>query len=280
MMRATIPWLLAVLVIVPPAARIHAQDARTFVEKAVQNELAKDADDHTRWLYYEDDRKPENPVKQWVADTSNGSLKRVLQIGGHKLSQSEQLDRINRFLGDTGAQSSARKSSRHDDEQAAEMLQLLPKAFLWTRTSEDGGTTLLHFKPDPNFRPPDIEARVFAAMEGDMAVDTRQLRIASLKGKMIQDVKILGGLLGELNAGGTFDVERRETGDGIWQITETHVHIDGHALLFKTISEHEDDIKTHFKQLPQTITMQQARNELMQAPEGAIATAHSPGAGR
>ncbi|UWZ83556.1 hypothetical protein [Occallatibacter riparius] len=271
MMRATIPWLLAACVIGSSAAQIQAQDARAFVERAVQNELAKDAADHTRWLYYEDDRKPESPVKQWVADTANGSLKRILQLDGHRLSQSEQLDRLNRFLGDTSAQAKARKSSSHDDAQATEMLQMLPKAFIWTKTGEQGDNTILHFKPDPNFRPPDLEARVFAAMEGDMAVDTRQLRIASLKGKMIQDVKIMGGLLGELNAGGMFDVERRETGDGIWQITETHVHINGHALIFKTISEQEDDIKTHFKQLPQSITMQQAKNELMQAPEGTVA---------
>jgi hypothetical protein len=84
-------------------------------------------------------------------------------------------------------------------------------------------------------------------------------------------VKILGGLLGELYAGGTFDVERRETGDGVWQITETHVHINGHALIFKTISEQEDDVKTHFKQLPPSITMDQVKNELMSAPEGTIA---------
>ena len=275
MMRATFPWLLAMSVLAHPAAtslaQNGAQDARSFVEKAVQNELAKDAADHTRWLYYEDDRKPESPVKQWVADTANGSLKRILQIDGHKLSQSEQLDRINRFLGDTSAQAKARKSSAHDDKEATEMLQLLPKAFIWTKKGEEGDNTVLHFKPDPSFDPPDIEAKVFAAMEGDMAVDTRQLRISSLKGKMIRDVKILGGILGELNAGGTFDVERRETGDGIWQITETHVHINGHALLFKTISEQEDDVKTHFKQLPQSITMDQAKNELMQAPEGTMA---------
>jgi hypothetical protein len=277
MIRANFPWLLAVSVLAQPAvaalAQNRPQDARAFVESAVQNELAKDKDDHTRWLYYEDDRKPENPVKQWVADTSNGSLKRILQIDGQKLSPSEQLRRIESFLGDSSAQAKARKSSSHDDEQAAEMLELLPKAFLWTKKGEEAGTTLLHFKPDPNFTPPDLEAKVFAAMEGDMAVDTKQLRIASLKGKMIRDVKILGGLLGELNAGGTFDVERRETGDGIWQITETHVHINGHALLFKTISEQEDDVKTHFKQLPQSITMQQAKNELMQAPEGNVAQA-------
>jgi hypothetical protein len=275
MMRATFPWLLALSVFAQPAAtalaQSGAQDTRVFVERAVQNELAKDATDHTRWLYYEDDRKPENPVKQWVADTSNGSLKRILQIGGHKLSQSEQLERINRFLGDPSAQAKARKSSVHDDREATEMLEMLPGAFIWTRKGEGGDNTLLHFKPDPNFRPPDLEARVFAAMEGDMAVDTRQLRITSLTGKMTQDVKILGGLLGQLYAGGTFDVERRETGNGVWQITETHVHINGHVLLFKTISEQEDDVKTHFKQLPQSITMDQAKNELMSAPEGTVA---------
>jgi hypothetical protein len=276
-MRATFPWLLALSLFAQPSApalaQNDAQDARAFVQKAVQNELAKDQNDHSRWLYYEDDRKPENPVKQWVADTSNGSLKRILQVDGHRLSQSEQLDRINRFLGDTSAQAKARKSSAHDDKEATEMLELLPKAFIWTRKGEEGDNTVLHFKPDPNFRPPDLEARVFAAMEGDMSVDTKQLRIASIKGKMIQDVKILGGILGELNAGGTFDVERRETGDGVWQITETHVHINGHALLFKTISEQEDDVKTHFKQLPQSITMEQAKNELMAAPEGTVAQA-------
>jgi hypothetical protein len=275
MMRATLPWLLAVSILghapAIASAQTEAQNARAFVEKAVQNELAKDEVDHTRWLYYEDDQKPENPVRQWVADTSNGSLKRVLQIDGRKLSLSEQQQRMELFLGDTGAQAKARKSSTHDDKEAAEMLELLPRAFLWTKKGEDGDSTLLHFKPDPNFRPPDLESRVFAAMEGDMIVDTKQLRIASIKGKMIQDVKILGGFLGEINSGSTFDVERRETGDGVWQITQTHVHISGHALLFKDISEQEDDLKTHFKQLPQSITMQQAKNQLMQAPEGTIA---------
>jgi hypothetical protein len=84
-----------------------------------------------------------------------------------------------------------------------------------------------------------------------------------LKGKLIRDVKIAGGFLGSLNAGGTFDVERRETGKQVWQITETHVHIQGRALLFKNISEQEDDVKTDFKQLPDDVTMQKAEGELL-----------------
>jgi hypothetical protein len=94
-------------------------------------------------------------------------------------------------------------------------------------------------------------------------VDSEQHRIVSLKGRLIHDVKILGGILGNLDSGGTFDVERRQIGGSEWQITETHVHIQGHVLIFKSISEQEDDEKTRFKQLSGDISMQQAKNDLL-----------------
>jgi hypothetical protein len=143
------------------------------------------------------------------------------------------------------------------------MLKLLPQAFLWTNTGEKDGSFVLHFKPNPEFQAPDWESRVFAAMEGDMRVDASEHRIVSLKGRMIRDVKFFGGLLGHLKAGGTFDVERRKTGGNEWQITETHVHIQGQALLFKSISENEDNVKAKFKELPGDISLRQAEDDLI-----------------
>lgn len=265
MMRTPLLGLFGAILLTQSAAVASAQDAKVFVEKAVQNELAKDQTDHSHWLYFEVDQKPDNPVTQWVAETAYGSLRRVLQIDGHALSPAEQQQRINQFLSDPSALAKQRKGEAHDDKEATEMLQLLPNAFIWTDKGEQGEDMILHFKPDPNFHPPDLEAKVFAAMEGDMAVDKEYMRIASLKGRMIQDVTIFGGLLGRLNAGGTFDVERRQTGGGVWQITETHVHIQGHALLFKTISEQEDDVKTHFKELSSNVTLEQAKEDLLDA---------------
>lgn len=268
-MRTVLYWMLGAAMIsqgvVCACGQTTDSATKAFVQKAVNNELAKDRADHTTWLYYEVDQKPDHPVKQWVAMTHNGSLKRILAIDGRKLSPQEQRDRVNRFLSDNSIRAKQRKSNSHDDKQATQMLQMLPNAFIWTRKGEEGDNTILHFRPDPNFDPPNFEAKVFAAMEGDMAVNTKQLRIASLKGRLTQDVKIWGGVLGQLNSGGTFDVERRETGDGVWQITETHVHINGHALIFKTISEQEDDVKSEFKELPPDITLQQAKNELFDA---------------
>jgi hypothetical protein len=255
----------------------HAEDAKQLVQRAVQTELAADRDDHSRWLYFEIDQRPGHDVKQWVAETRDGSLRRIVEMNGQAVSEPEQRTKMDGFLRDGWARSKQRKSEQHDDEQAAELLNLLPQAFIWTSQCARGDLTIFHFKPNPQFHPPDLESRVFAAMEGDMAVNTVQFRIVSLKGRLIHDVKIGGGWLGNLNAGGTFDVERRETAKFIWQITETHIHIQGHALIFKTISEQEDDVKTDFSELPGDISMQQAEGRLLRAGDaGKLATSRQP----
>jgi hypothetical protein len=243
-----------------------AQTDQQLVEQAVHTELAADAADHTHWLYYEDDRTPGTDVKQWVAQSNIGDLKRVIAQNGRALSTEEQQSRIDNFIASPEAQQKQRKAGQQDDRQAAQMLRLLPQAFLWTKTGEHDGNTTLHFTPDPKFNPPTWESRVFAAMEGDMTVNDAQHRIVSIKGRMIHEVKFWGGLLGEIKAGGTFDAERREIGGGEWQITNTHVHILGHALLFKNISDQEDDDKTHFKQLPGNISGESAEKELLAQP--------------
>lgn len=238
-------------------------DPKQIVQQAVQTELAADRDDHSRWLYFEVDRKPKNSVTQWVAETPHGDLDRVLEENSQKLSIADQQKKMDGFIRASDEQAKRRKAGQHDDDQATELLKLLPDAFVWTDVGSQGGKTSLHFKPNSKFHPPDREARVFASMEGDMTVDDAQHRIMSLKGRLIRDVKFGGGLFATLKAGGTFDVERRETGKAVWQITETHVHIEGHALLFKSISEQEDDVKTKFKELPDGLSFQQAEKELL-----------------
>ena len=267
-MRGVSGWLVAAVLLGQSAASAPAEESPVeFVQRAVSNELQQDRADHSHWLYFEGDLKPGHYVRQWVAETSDGNLTRVVQLDGRKLTIEQQEQRVNAYLNNPSLQARQRKSEAHDDREAEEMLNLLPRAFIWTRTGENGEDVLLHFRPNPDFRPPDLESKVFAAMEGEMRVNQRAMRIASIKGTLIQSVKIFGGIFGQLDAGGTFDVERRETGEGVWQITETHVHIRGHALIFKTISEQEDDEKWDFKPLPDGITMRGAKKELMEASE-------------
>lgn len=241
----------------------QGEDARQLVQHAVRAEMAADAADHSVWMYYEIDRKPSNGVVQWAAETRMGELDRVLRMDGHTLTLAQQEAKMNSFIHSPSAQARQRQSGEHDDKQASQMLTMLPNAFLWTKIGQHDQMIYLHFQPNPNFTPPTWESRVFAAMEGDMVVDEAGYRIVSLKGKLIRQVKFAWGLLGELEPGGTFDVERRQLAPGIWEITQTHVHIQGHALIFKSISEQEDDVKSRFEQLPQNITFQQAEEKLL-----------------
>ncbi|MGH9604859.1 MAG: hypothetical protein ACRD3N_04080 [Terracidiphilus sp.] len=214
-------------------------------------------------MFYETDNKPGLDVKQWVAETSNGSLTRVLEKNGVQFSKQQQRDSMDAFIDNPSGQAKQRRSGQHDDQQAAQLLNMLPQGFVWSIASRRDGNTVLRFRPNSNFNPPSWQARVFAAMAGEITVNDADHRIVSLRGRLIHDVRFWGGLLGDLKAGGNFDVERRQTGNGEWQIVATHVHIEGHALIFKTISEEEDDVKSRFSELPANINWQEAENDLL-----------------
>jgi len=245
-------------------------DPKQIVQQVVNTELTTVKADQSRWLYYEVDRKPNSVVSQWVAQTPKGELRRIVKENSHKLSDAEQHQKMDAFLQDSSAQARDRKKLQEDDRQTVDLLTLLPQAFLWTCGGTQDTQMTLHFKPNPTFHAPNREARVLSGVEGDLVVNSSQHRIISLKGQLIHDVKFGGGLLGELKAGGTFDIERREMSQGEWQITETHVHLQGHMLLFKSVSEQQDDEKSNFKLLPSSFSSDQAESELLQ--KGDLAT--------
>lgn len=84
-----------------------------------------------------------------------------------------------------------------------------------------------------------------------------------MKGQLIHNINFGYGLLGRLNRGGSFAIERHDIGGGEWQITATHIHIQGHALIFRSISEQEDDQKTSFSPEQDQVTMEQAAAAVM-----------------
>lgn len=103
------------------------------------------------------------------------------------------------------------------------------------------------------------------AMTGTLVVDRAQHRICTMRGTMAHDVTMGFGILARIKQGSDFDVERRQVAPGYWQITETHVHIRGHALFFKTIGQQEDEVKTNFTLVPTGTSLEQAVELLNEA---------------
>lgn len=234
------------------------------LREAVKAELEANRTDKSIWVYREDNITPEKNAVYTSIETPQGTLRRLIELNGHPLSpQAAAIEtrRIQNYVNDPSAQARARRAAEHDGAQAEELLKMLPDAFIWTRGGENGDLLTLNFRPNPDFNPPDMQSRVLGIMAGQLIISKDGHRIRTLRGKLTDDVRIGWGILGKLDRGGTFDVERRVVGDGRWQITETHVHIGGHALLFHTIGQQEDDVKTDWK--PSTAqTLQEAEQQL------------------
>jgi hypothetical protein len=255
-LRITAVAALAAATLCPASALLAQQssgaNAIAIVRGAVAAQLQADRNDHSNWIYRDHDVQGRDAVYNCVG-SPQGELRRVIELNGHPVSTEEsqqETRRIAEFVRDPSAQAHARKNMAHDDAQATELLKMLPDAFLWTIVSDNPTDTTLSFRPNPNFDPPDMEARVMGTMAGTMVVMHNGNHIRTFRGSLTDNILIGYGLVGRLYKGGTFDIERREVGPGLWEITETHVHIGGHVLFFKTIGQQEDEVKTDWKPSP------------------------------
>jgi hypothetical protein len=231
----------------------------------VNTQLAADRNDHSHWRYV---RTEDGGNKSIVVETEHGAISRRVEERGRPASAAMLADDdayIQRFIHDPALEAKQRQNGAHDDKSAIELLNLMADAFLWKVESTTPAITTLSYKPDPKFDPPNMEARVMGAMTGTMTVANNGHHIRSFKGRLDNEVNIGFGFLARIRTGSNFDIERREVAPGYWEITETHVHISGHALFFKTIGEQEDEVKSDFTLVPLGTTLEQAVG-LLQSP--------------
>jgi hypothetical protein len=261
---------LAALALALPLAAAQAQtpqqSPQQIVQQVVDSERTANRADHSQWIYLQDNRKPKEHVIQWVASTPHGAVCRVLARDGRPLPEPEQRTQIDRFLHDIHAQNKEIAENKHDLQQVDDFLKLLPQAFVWTETARTDTSTTLHFEPDPHFHPPTREARVFAGMSGDLVADNQQRRIHKMSGRLIHDVTFGAGLLGRLKQGSSFAIEQEPVGEGFWELTVIHVHLQGNALLFHSVALEQEDQRSHFALEPEDITLDQAATTVMRQP--------------
>ncbi len=239
----------ASVLLVAPAARAEASNpaAVAAVKLAVAAELHASATDRSPWAYRDHDVEPGKDAVYEVIETPHGDLRRMLTLNGTPLqgaAATKELDRLREFVNSPEEQAHSRKTAEADGAQAREFLSMLPVAFLWTPVSETPQAITLNFRPDPGFHPPDAQSKVLGVLAGQMVIAREGNRIQLLRGTLTDDVKFGFGVFGKIDKGGTFHVQRRQLAPGKWQIAETHIHISGHALLFKTIGQQQDEVKT------------------------------------
>ena len=249
-----------------------------LVRKVIANELQADQNDHTHWMYQEVDKIPAPQKNKTVVETRNGDINYLDAIDGRPLSpqqRSAEEQRIQHFINDPDEQRKARKASSNDDKQSTELFAMLPDAFLFKFAGEEDGNLKLTFQPNPDFTSHSSEAYVFHKMDGYVIVNAKENRLVEISGRLTNGVEFLGGLMGHLDRGGTFDVRREEIAPGHWAITKLKVNMNGKILFFKTIDVQQDEVHSHFKQIPDSTTLAQA--QVMAEKQNPPASAVTPG---
>ena len=124
---------------------------------------------------------------------------------------------------------------------------MLPDAFTWTIVRQDAEQTMLRYVPNPAFQPPTLEARVLAAMEGEMVVTREGDRIARCAAPSATMSPSASACSAAWTAAARSSSSAARSARATGRSPETHVHIGGHALLFKNIGQNSDEVKTEWK---------------------------------
>jgi hypothetical protein len=248
----------------PQSVPNSAAWANDPARRVVTNEL-KFQDDHTNWMYRLEKEQYGKKQVEEIVETKEGSLSRLLFINDRPLTAKQQLEedeRVQELMTSRSAQQKLQRTRDAETLQGRRLFKMLPDAFVFTYAGADGNLVKLSFRPNPSFRAPSLEARVFRDMEGVMWVDCKQDRLAGIDGHLTQTVKFGFGVLGHLDKGGHFEVKQAEVVPGHWDMTTLSLEMTGKALLFASIGVQKKETHHDFHRVSDDLTITQAADIL------------------
>jgi hypothetical protein len=223
-----------------------------------------EASHRSHYMYLSKEKSDRTNGHLWtekVVETTFGKLRMLIAEDGKPLAKDRAAAEKAR-LGEIAAhpdkfqrQELGRKS---DEDHAKEMLNLLPKAFLFENERLEGEFVRIDFIPNPSYQPQSMEEKILHEVVGSMLLDRKDARLHLLEGHLPQDVNIGFGLLATIHAGSNFSTTRSLVPGNEWKTATIDTDINGKALFFKSISRNEHAEHSDFEQVPMDVTLTQA----------------------
>ena len=237
-----------------------------LVREVVYNEL-HDHDAHGFWRYWVQRRSARGTRVEEQVETCDGPVTRAVLADGRPLDeQGKQLEdaRLRELLNSPAEQATHRQAYHDDEGRIGRILTLLPDAFLFEDAGQENDLRHLRFRPNPAYAMRSIEARIFHAMSGDLWLDARMKRLVRLNGVLIENVDFGFGLLGRLYKGGWFQMQRTRVSATDWKTERLEVHMNGRAMLFKTIARETSELRGGFEAVPPRMSLEQGMRVLQE----------------
>jgi hypothetical protein len=274
--RWLIPSILTCVPFVMPAQlQGEAQAPETpiqLVRDVVYNEL-HDHQLHGYWRYWIEKQAQQQTKVVEQVETADGPVTRLVSNGGRPLNaadQQEEQERLDRLLRSPQEQARHRQDYAEDEKRIGRILALLPQAFLFEDAGMENGCFHLRFRPNPDYPPHSIEARVFHAMRGDLWINARFKRMERLDGQLEENVDFGYGILGRLYKGGWFRLQRTQVSSTDWKTERLEIHMNGRALFLKTISRETSEVRRGFAPVPAGLSLEQGMKMLAPAETAAM----------
>jgi len=240
------------------------EDSARLVREVVYNEL-HDHDTHGYWRYWIERHSAKGLLTQQQVETAEGPIARLELADGRPLTVEARADeerRLQRLLDSPSERAQHRKEYAEDERRIGRILALLPDAFLYEPAVVEGGNYHLRFRPNPAYPAHSVESRIFHSMAGDLWISLQSKHLVRLEGKLQENVDFGFGILGRLYKGGWFQLERTRatngSGQADWKTQRLEVHMEGRAMLFKTIARETSEVRGGFTPVPAGLSLQQA----------------------
>ncbi len=264
--------LFATALFAASTARAQAVDGNNPMAVVVAMVAHEDAAElhrgHFEYLSVErSDRTGGHLWKEKVAETNAGKVHYLLQIDGVDLTpeqQAQERGRLAAIVADPAAFQKREETRKNDEQHAKDLMDLLPKAFLFSNPRREGDFMHLDMNPNPAYSPQSIEERVMDHMVGSIVIQMTDVRLREVQGRLPEDVNIAFGLLATIRAGSHFDTTRRQVYGNEWKTQTLDTDVQGHAILFKTIGKKAHAEHSDFQLLPHDMTVAEAIARLEQ----------------
>jgi hypothetical protein len=220
--------------------------------------------DRTYFRYTSEERSSRTGGHLWreyVVETPEGLLRRLVAVDGQPLSESRAAAEDRRIAALVGHPDTLRalNADRHsDEERVGRILDILPKAFIWTTDGMQGDCARISYRPNPDFTPSSYEERIVHGMAGTLLIRMPTTRLCAIDGHVVDRITFGYGLLGHIEKDSHFSVTRVPVTLTDWKNSVIDVHLDGKILLLKSISRDEKARHMNAQALPPNLTLAQA----------------------
>jgi hypothetical protein len=228
---------------------------------------------HQNYFYLSEERSDRTNQHLWleaVVETPHGKLRRLLKEDGQPLSpqRRQQEDaRIAALAADPAKLDASTRALEQDEEHAHALFNSPAGLYLYSLDTSPAADGLLkiNFRPNPTYQAPSYELRVLHALAGSILVERDSLRLRQIDAKIVEDVKFGWGILGEIQPGGELHMVRAlATGDDYKPVL-LDLHMQGHMLLFHTLSRAQHLTHRGFIVLPANLPLAEAGKMVLAA---------------